>query len=166
MKPTRILGIDPGYERVGIAVIENAKPEVLVYSDCIRTDAGTPISERLNTIGSAVANAIRDTKPSELAIETLLFNTNQKTALLVAAARGVIMYEAARHGLHVAEYTPLQVKAALTGYGRADKNQVAYMISKIIALPKKKRLDDEYDAIAIALTHSATFRVAVIHRTS
>lgn len=156
----RIIGIDPGYERVGIAVIES-KPERLIYSDCVRTSPRSPVSERLRVIGNAVAKCIRDTKPAELAIETLLFNTNQKTALLVAAARGTIMYVAAEHGLPVAEYSPLQVKVALTSYGRADKQQVAYMISKIIALPKKKRLDDEYDAIALALTHSATSRVSV-----
>ena len=154
----RILGDDPGYERLGLAVVENDPPEKIIFSDCVRTKAGDPIAKRLGEIGSAVAACINLYKPSELAIESLLFNTNQKTALLVAAARGVVMYEAGRFGLEVTEYSPLAVKAALTGYGRADKTQLSKMIERILKLPRKKRLDDEYDAIAIALTHSAIFR--------
>jgi len=155
----RIIGIDPGYERIGIAVIEKKKGDELLFSTCLITDRKETSSERLLAIGKVVADAIAAYEPDALAIETLFFNSNQKTVMLVAAARGVIMYEAARHGIKVLEYTPLQVKNATTGYGRAEKRQVIHMVEQLIEIPQGKRLDDEYDAIAIALTASASERL-------
>jgi crossover junction endodeoxyribonuclease RuvC len=155
---TRIIGIDPGYERIGLAVVLKEKKDTLLFSTCVITDRKESSGERLRTIGDAVRLAIETYEPSALAIETLFFNSNQKTVMLVAAARGVIMYEAAQHNIPVFEYTPLQVKNATTGYGRAEKKQVIHMVEQLIDIPEGKRFDDEYDAIAIALTCSASER--------
>ena len=155
----KIIAIDPGYERLGIAIVEkqNGK-ETALFSTCATTDKNLPHSERLAAIGEAVQDAIRKWKPGALAIETLFLFSNQKTAMKVAEARGVILYEAASAGLPVFEYTPLQIKIAVTGYGRSDKRQVTEMVHKLLLLPPKKRLDDEYDALAIGLTCLATLR--------
>ncbi len=155
----RILAVDPGFERVGIAVVETASRErmhLLAYSECFRTPKEQPFPERLAAIGKEIERVIGAYAPEILAIEALYFNTNKKTALRVAEARGVIIREAERGGLKVSEYTPPQVKIALTGYGRASKAQVAAMVEQLIRIPEKKaRLDDEFDAIAIGLTHAA-----------
>lgn len=156
----RILGIDPGYERLGVAVIERIHgKDLLVFSDCVRTSATRPFNERLLEIGTAVESIIDSYAPDALAYERLYFNTNQKTAMGVAEVRGVISFVCSKAGLPVHEYTPPQIKMALSGWGRASKTQVADMVHRLIALPdKKKRLDDEYDAIAVALTHLAHTR--------
>ena len=156
----RILGIDPGFERVGIAVVEQDKnrKEVLIYSNCFKTDPKLPFNERLLFIGKEVARVIKKYAPEKLSIETLLFNTNQKTALMVSEARGVMAYEAKRHDLGIYEYTPLQIKNAITGYGRATKNQVDAMVRQLIPIPKTIKQDDELDAIAIALTCGASYK--------
>lgn len=156
----RVLGIDPGYERVGIAVIEKegTSKENLLYSNCFKTKKELPFNERLFLIGDEINNIITKFKPNILAIESLFFNTNQKTALLVSEARGVIIYEAKRRGLDVYEYTPLQIKNAITGYGRASKNQVDTMVRQLISIPKTTKQDDEVDAIAIALTCFASYK--------
>ncbi|MEK7207952.1 MAG: crossover junction endodeoxyribonuclease RuvC [Patescibacteria group bacterium] len=217
----RIIAIDPGYERLGVAVLERQPPkvapshtpprqppllggikgdskrEVLLYSACIQTPKTLAHAERLAQIGNEVQKAIAAWKPAALAIESLFLFSNQKTAMRVSEARGVCLYEAARAGLTVHEYTPLEVKIAVTGYGKSDKRQVTEMVKKLVALPAKKslppqtarasyrsgtpfasearcsrsceapsirfspfrkgriRLDDEYDAIAIGLTHLA-----------
>ncbi len=153
----KILAIDPGYDRLGIAVLEkqNGK-EIALFSACVVTDKKQTASERLAYIGGEIKKAIVVWKPEALATETLFLFSNQKTAFRVAEARGVILYEAARAGLPVFEYTPLQIKIAVTGYGRSDKAQVTDMVKKLVALSHKKRFDDEYDAIAIGLTFLAT----------
>ncbi len=152
----RILAIDPGYDRVGIAVIEKDPPaggkETLVYSDCFRTDGKQKLPERIFSVGQEIARLIKKYKPDALAIETLFMTTNQKTVMGVSEARGVIMYEASRAGITVFEYTPLQIKIATTGYGRATKEQVESMTLRLITIPKKARIDDEMDAIAVGLT--------------
>lgn len=155
----RVLGIDPGYERVGVAVVEkqNGK-EILLFSDCLRTDKKLTHSERLKTIALALNMIIKKWKPNTLAAETLFFETNVKTAMRVAEARGVILVAGSLEGLKVCEYTPLQVKSAVTGDGRADKKQIMRMIPILVKLPAKKMLDDEYDAIAVALTCLASER--------
>lgn len=160
MPSNRTLGIDPGYERLGVAVVEKNQEgkEVLVFSDCIRTSSKLPSAKRLAQISEDIEKVIEKYKPEHLSIETLFFNVNQKTVMLVAEARGVIISTASRKGLEVKEYSPLQIKVATTGFGRADKKQMVSMISRLIKLPKKKMLDDEYDAIAAALTHLACFR--------
>jgi len=153
----RILSVDPGFERVGIAILEKENnKEVLLYSNCFRTSAKDKFSKRLLAIGEEVRQVIEKYRPDILAIETLFFNTNQKTVMKVAEARGVVIFEAARAGLDMHEYTPLQIKIAITGYGRAPKEQIILMTKKLIDVEtKKKMLDDEFDAIAIGLTHCA-----------
>ena len=159
-KLMRILGIDPGYERVGMAVIEKEgdSKETLLYSNCFKTKKELLFNERLFLIGDEINKIIRQFKPRILAIESLFFNTNQKTALLVSEARGVIIYEAKRNNLEIYEYTPLQIKNAVTGYGRASKNQVDTMIRQLISIPKTTKQDDEVDAIATALTCLASYK--------
>jgi crossover junction endodeoxyribonuclease RuvC len=150
----RILAIDPGYERLGIAVIEkgsNAK-ETLVYSDCFKTDKELPHYERLGLIGTEVKRVIDEYRPEALSIEDLFFAKNQKTAILVAEARGAILYQAAAHGLKVYEYGPGQIKVAVTGYGKSDKEQIIAMVPRLIKIDKAIKHDDEYDAIAVGLT--------------
>lgn len=156
---SRILGIDPGYERLGVAVIEKKNGrDSLLFSDCVTTPKTDSHELRLKAIGEAIENIIDTYNPLSVGIEKLFFNVNQKTALLVSEARGVVLYECARKGLRVCEYTPLEIKVAVTGYGRADKNHVIKMVEKLIALPPFRRHDDEYDAIAAALTCSASER--------
>lgn len=154
----RILAIDPGYERLGIAVLEKLprQKESLLYSACVQTARALPHAGRLLKIAGAVQKAIAEFRPEAAAVETLFLSVNQKTAMPVAEARGVILAEAARAGLSVYEYSPLQIKIAVTGYGRSDKKQITEMVKRLIALPPKKRLDDEVDAIAVGLTHLAS----------
>lgn len=151
----RILGIDPGYERLGIAVIEkkDKQKETLLFSQCFKTSAKTTFHERLYQIGQRVEQVIKEFKPDTLAIETLFFTNNQKTALGVAEVRGLIIYEGKRHKLEISEHTPNQIKTSVTGYGKSDKVAIAKILPLLIKIPpEKKRLDDELDAIAVALT--------------
>jgi len=159
---TRVLGIDPGYERLGVAVVEKNSQgkEILLFSDCIRTDKKLSHSERLAIIAKELEYIISEFKPNLLAVETLFFENNQKSVMYVAEARGVIIVSGASRGIPVCEYSPLQVKVATTGDGRADKKQIIRMIPLLIKLTKAKMLDDEYDAIAVAITCLASRRVA------
>jgi crossover junction endodeoxyribonuclease RuvC len=152
-KGQRILAFDPGFERLGIAVLEkeNGK-EVLLYSDCVRTDASFPFPERLRILGEAAEVAIVKWKPTAVALENIFFEKNAKTAIGVARVAGMLSYIAASQDLPVFEYTPLEVKVATTGYGKSDKRAVATMVARLVHLPVRKRLDDELDAIAIGLT--------------
>ena len=155
----KTLGIDPGYERLGVAVLDGEKnKQTLLYSSCIKTSAKLSHSERLAIIGKEISTVIATHTPDHLAIETLFFNSNQKTAMCVSEARGVVIYEAAKKEIPVYEYTPLQVKIAITGYGRGTKDQVTAMLGKLIVINKKIKHDDEYDAIAAALTHAVSYR--------
>ncbi len=148
----RILAIDPGYDRLGIAVIEGdpSRP-TLLWSDCILPEKGAR-ENRLADVFGAVTAALRTYAPDALAIETLFFSVNKKTALGVAEARGVIFAAAGMVSVPVVEYSPQQIKLAVTGYGGASKAAVAQMIPRLLALSKKKRIDDEIDAIAIGIT--------------
>ncbi|MFA6392755.1 MAG: crossover junction endodeoxyribonuclease RuvC [Candidatus Paceibacterota bacterium] len=150
----KILAIDPGFERVGIAVTEktNAKKHLLVYSDCFKTSAKIPFHKRLTLIGNEIEKIIKKYKPEALAIEKLYFTTNQKTVMGVSEARGVIIYTASRNSLNIFEYTPPQIKVAVTGYGKASKDMVMSMVPKLINIDKSINSDDELDAIAIGLT--------------
>ena len=154
----RILGIDPGYERLGIAVVASAKgsgvsrKEIVLFSECFKTSAKLEFAERLRLIGTEVNKVIGKYKPEVLSIETLFLNTNHKTAMRVAEARGVIIYEAAQAGLKVFEASPPQIKIATTGDGRANKEQIIKMVKILVNIDKLKTSDDELDAIAIALT--------------
>ena len=155
----KILGIDPGYERLGVAIIEKdigtGGKEVLLHSGCIQTSAQLPFSERLRILGAEIEELIKKYKPHSLTIEKLYFQNNQKTAMNVAQAIGVIIYIAKSHGLEVFEYTPLQIKSACAGSGRADKKQIMTMLPHLIKIDKSIKYDDEYDAIAVGLTHLA-----------
>ena len=151
----RVFAIDPGFDRIGIAILD--KNEVL-YSHCIETDRKLPHEKRLLAIGQFIKKVIKKWKPQVLAIETLFFNQNTSTALRVSEARGIILYEASSAGLKIYEYSPQTIKIAVTGYGKADKIQMAMMVRKLVRLPKKssERLDDEVDAIALGITHLVT----------
>jgi crossover junction endodeoxyribonuclease RuvC len=150
----KILAIDPGFERLGIAVIEHLPKEkdVLLYSTCFKTSAKIPFHKRLVLIGKEVESVIEKYRPIALGIEKLYFTTNQKTAMGVSEARGVIIYSASKNGLSIFEYTPGEIKVAVTGYGKADKTMVMNMVPKLISIPQKTSSDDELDAIAIGLT--------------
>ena len=151
----KLLAIDPGYERVGIAILEKEKggTEFLVYSDCFKTSAKIPFHERITLIGIEVERVIKKYKPTALAIEKLYLTTNQKTAMQVAEARGVIIYSSSKLGLSIYEHTPMEIKVAVTGYGKATKNDVFFMTKKLIELPKNRTIiDDEIDAVAVGLT--------------
>jgi crossover junction endodeoxyribonuclease RuvC len=161
----KIISIDPGYERLGVAIIEKSHfakaprdKEVLLFSTCIQTSPKIPHEERLKIIGNEVGRLITEHKPEALAIETLFFKTNAKTAMKVSEARGVMLYEAAKNRLEVREFTPLEIKVAVTGYGKSDKDQVTMMVKKLISIPKELKYDDEYDAIAVGLTYFATVK--------
>ncbi len=161
----RILGIDPGYERLGIAILEKphfAKAsrgkEQVIFSECFNTSAKLEFSERLKLIGEEVKKIIKEYKPEILSIETLFLNTNHKTVMQVAEARGVVVYEAAKAGLKIFEASPPQIKIATTGYGRSDKTQIIKMVKLLVKVDAKKQSDDELDAIAIALTAFAHLR--------
>lgn len=156
----RIISIDPGYERLGIAIIdkEKGKKETLVFSECFKTSAKLPHHERLALIGNRLKEVIKKYKPEQLATEKLFFSGNQKTALLVAEARGVILYTGSSLDLKVFEYSPNEIKIAITGYGRSEKKQIIDMVKKLILVTSKTNSDDEFDAIAIGLTHFAINR--------
>jgi crossover junction endodeoxyribonuclease RuvC len=153
----RIFGIDPGYDRLGIAIIEKPAKgkETVLYSDCFTTSPKDSIYDRLKLVGEEVARVLAKFSPDSLAIETLFITKNQKTAMRVSEARGIIIYEALRNKVPVFEYSPMEIKMAITSDGRSDKERVIKMVRILANLPKKDALDDEYDAIAVALTHAA-----------
>ena len=150
-----ILGIDPGFAIVGWGVIEynrgNIRP--LAYG-AITTPAHTSIESRLLTIQTDLENIIAKYRPEQMAIEELFFNTNTTTAIGVAEARGVIICTAHKLGVKISEYTPLQVKQAVVGYGKAEKGQVIAMVTSLLKLTKPPKPDDTADALAIAICHS------------
>jgi crossover junction endodeoxyribonuclease RuvC len=154
----RILGIDPGYDRLGIAVVEGdpSRP-TLVMSACVSPEKGLR-EARLARVSQATTDAIALYAPDALAIETLFFSTNRRTALGVAEARGAVLAAAGSARLAIIECSPQQVKLAVTGHGGADKRAIARMIPQLVTLPKRKRVDDELDAIAIGITGLATGR--------
>lgn len=155
----KILSIDPGYDRVGIAILEKSKntnnKETLIYSDCLTTSSKDVFIERLRLIGLGIEKVIHKYKPTVMVIESLFFNSNQKTVMLVSEAKGMIKYIALYNKLNIFEYTPLQIKIAVTGYGRSSKQQVTIMTQKLISIKKEVNYDDEYDAIAVGLTYFA-----------
>jgi crossover junction endodeoxyribonuclease RuvC len=151
-----VLGIDPGYERLGIAIIENGQKEKVLYSDCFKTPKEEEFKKRLSLISKEIDRVISKFKPTKLAIENLFFNKNQKTVMRVSEVRGAIISLALLKGLEVYEFTPLQIKIAITGYGRSDKKQVIDMIRNLVNIGENIRIDDEFDAIAVALTFTAS----------
>lgn len=151
------MGIDPGFDRLGICVLQKeGNQEVLLHSSCVSTDKKESFEERLAVLGKELEVVLTKYKPQELAIEKLFFAKNQTTAIQVAEVRGIILYLSHSHGLSIHEYSPPQVKVAVAGHGRASKADIALMVPRILKIPAQKgMLDDELDAIAIALTHSA-----------
>ena len=152
-----ILGIDPGYDRMGVSIIEKKSNTdyKVIFSTCLKSDKKLETNKRIFGIGKDLKKIIQKYNPTDLAIEKLFFTTNQKTVMGVSEARGAVIYLAQDLGLNVSEYTPLQIKMAITGYGKADKNQVYFMIKQIFKLKEsvEKRIDDEFDAIAVGYTH-------------
>lgn len=153
----RVLAIDPGYERLGVAVLEkkNGEKEKVIFSETIKTSPKREFKDRLFEIGLAVEEIIKEYKPENFAIEKLFFNTNQKTATNVSEVRGMLIYLAQKNKMDVYEYTPLEIKVAITGQGRADKKQVMFMLERLVKIEKEIKYDDEYDAIACGLTFLA-----------
>ncbi len=156
----RVLGIDPGIARTGWGVIkvENGKFKVENYG-CIETSSKSKVQDRLQEIYKKILNLIKKYSPEEMAIEELFFNTNAKTAFVVGQARGVILLAAGENKLPLAIYTPLQVKIAVTGYGRADKMQIGKMVKTILNLNEIPKPDDTADALAVGLTHLFSRRI-------
>jgi crossover junction endodeoxyribonuclease RuvC len=152
-----ILGIDPGFARVGWGILEVQSSKFKVQNcGCIETSKNAASQERLVDVYKQVCVLIKKYQPDSLAIEDLFFTNNAKTAFKVGEARGVIILAAAIQKIPVFSYTPLQVKIAVTGYGQADKIQVGRMVKAILKLKELPKLDDTVDAIAVALTHSFT----------
>lgn len=150
-----ILGIDPGFAIVGWGIVEVHKGNVRpVAYGAITTPSHTPIESRLLMIANDLETIIEKYRPEEMAVEELFFNTNITTGIAVAEARGVIICTAHKLGVKVSEYTPLQVKQAVVGYGKAEKQQVIAMVTSLLKLPKPPKPDDTADALAIALCHS------------
>jgi crossover junction endodeoxyribonuclease RuvC len=150
----KVIGVDPGYDRLGVAILEYAadQKETVLYSTCIESDKTAPLPERIHALGSVFTSLLQEYKPDTLAIETLFFNQNRTTAIGVAAVRGVVMYLAQEVGCQVYEFGPQEIKVAITGYGKSDKTAVADMVHRLIRNVPAEGLDDEYDAIAVAAT--------------
>lgn len=157
----RILGIDPGTGLLGFGVIEAAKSgkAQLVDAGVIRTPVKEDDAVRLQTIFEELSDIIADTKPAHMAIEKLYFSQNITTAMTVSQARGVAIVAGRLAGLEITEYTPLQIKQALTGYGRADKKQMQEMVRVILGLKEVPQPDDCADALAAAICHAQSVRV-------
>lgn len=148
----RVLAIDPGYDRVGVAVMEQQPVEAVLYSTCIETDRTTAIPDRLQTIGARIEEIIRTHQPNTCAIEKLFFNKNIKTAIAVAEARGMLLYIAQKAGCRVYEFGPQEIKVATTGHGGSSKHDVQTMVTRLVKNVPDTALDDEYDAIAVGVT--------------
>ena len=151
----RILGIDPGTGIVGFGFIESDGRDLkLVDAGVIRTPAGQPAEERLLTIYDELDLLIKQYKPQSMSVEKLFFARNVTTAMSVSQSRGVVLLAAVKAKLAVAEYTPLQIKMAITGYGRADKKQMQEMVRLLLKLDQIPKPDDAADALAAAITHA------------
>ncbi|MDB9944432.1 crossover junction endodeoxyribonuclease RuvC [bacterium] len=159
----KVLGVDPGYGRLGVAVLEHMNGgEKLLYSSCIETHKSTKLPDRLYELGTAFEKILKEHNPDAVALETLFFNKNQKTAVGVLQARGLLVYLAKQHNCHVFEYGPQEIKIAVTGYGKSDKGAVIDMVKRIVSDAPESALDDEYDAIAVGVTclaHERNFKV-------
>lgn len=155
----RIIGIDPGTGLLGFGVIEVERGKTqLVDGGVIRTPVKEDDAVRLQTIFDELSDIIAATKPTEMAVEKLFFAQNVTTAMTVAQARGVVLLCGQQAGLNIAEYTPLQIKQALTGYGRAEKKQIQEMVRVILQLKTVPKPDDCADALAAAITHSMNIK--------
>lgn len=155
----RILGIDPGTGILGFGIIDyDGRRSVMVDAGVIRTPVKEDDAVRLLTIHNELTDIIAETKPDQMSVEKLFFLRNVTTAITVAQARGVILLCGQQAGLPLYEYTPLQIKQAITGYGRAEKRQMQQMVKAILGLTAIPKPDDAADALAAALTHAQTVR--------
>lgn len=154
----RILGIDPGFATIGFGLVDADRGQARMRTyGTITTPAGLPLSRRLLQIGEDMEALIGQLKPEVISIEELFFNTNITTGIAVAHGRGVILYAAEKFGVPLYEYTPSQVKLAVTGYGKAEKRQVMDMTRRILKLNAIPRPDDAADALALALCHTRSY---------
>ncbi len=151
----KILGIDPGLAIVGYGVIDYKSPKfTTIDHGAILTPANTNVEDRLISIYDKLDALIKTHEPDAVAVEELFFNTNQKTVITVAEARGVILLCCKKNNVPLFEYTPLQVKQSVVGYGRADKKQIIHMVKLLLKLENPPKLDDTCDALAIAICHA------------
>jgi len=155
-----IIAVDPGYDRCGFAVVQRDahNNDHLLYSDCFTTSASLPFEERLVRVVDTFRKLLTTYKPEACALEKVYFSSNQKTAMRVAEVRGALILTAHEARVVIHEFGPNEIKVAVAGDGRGTKRQVAAMVPRLIHIEKKVRFDDEYDAIAIGLTASATLR--------
>ena len=161
----RILGVDPGIAICGVGVVEKTGNRYApIYFDSIITKANTPLEERIEIIYNETVRLIDIFRPEAMAVEELFFNNNAKTAFAVGQARGVVLLAAKQKNVPFYEYTPLQVKQALTGYGRADKKQIQQMVKSFLGLKETPKPDDTADALAIAICHGNSVRFGSIQK--
>lgn len=154
-----ILGIDPGTATTGWGLVEKEGPKyTLIDFGCVKTPAKMPLHDRLDQIFDEISDLIKKYKPDHAAVEELFFAANSKTAIAVGQARGVILLAAKKNCVSVFEYTPLQVKMAICGYGRAEKMQVQKMVKTLLSLSDIPKPDDAADALAIAICHAQSYR--------
>lgn len=152
-----ILGIDPGTATTGYGLIKKTGPKLeLIDYGCVLTAAKMPLPDRLEILSKELEEIIRKYRPVQMAVEELFFAANSKTALSVGHARGVILLEGKKQGLDLFEYTPLEVKMAITGYGRAEKRQIQEMVKALLLLQDIPKPDDAADALAVAICHANT----------
>jgi crossover junction endodeoxyribonuclease RuvC len=154
----KVIAIDPGYDRVGVAILVKHEKEELIFSTCITTNKKDSFYERLLVIKNTLDQIITDYQPDYFVFEEIYFSNNTKTALKVAEARGVISSTALAHHIPIYELHPNHVKIAITGHGGAKKSDILWMLPKLIPLDVEKKLDDELDAIAIGLAFFAQYR--------
>lgn len=159
----RVIAIDPGYDRLGIAIMEKGQngKDIILHSECAQTSSKDIFHGRVWEIGARVRSLIAQYHPEYMAIETLFFSKNTKTALQVSESRGVVIFQAIDAGIPVVEYTPNQIKLAVTGYGSAIKKDVHFMVQRLVDLGDEKKIDDEIDAIATGITFFATYRPGI-----
>lgn len=156
----RIIGIDPGYAIVGVGAVEYVGNKFVASEyGAITTPAGMPTPERLRIIYKEISDVLDSYKPDAVAIEELFFNNNAKTAIAVGQARGVLIVAAANRNIPIYEYTPLQIKQAITGYGRADKQQMQNMVKMLLGLSAIPKPDDAADALAVAMCHAHSYKM-------
>jgi crossover junction endodeoxyribonuclease RuvC len=162
----RILGIDPGIALVGFGIVD-VGPKGIVAGKYghISTESGTPVPDRLKILYDDTCSIIREYRPDVVAVEELFFNKNVKTAIVASHARGVLILAAVNCGVEVAEYTPLQVKQAVVGYGRASKQQVQAMVTRLLKLHEIPKPDDTADALAVAICHANSMVMESVSKT-
>lgn len=154
---SKILGVDPGFDRIGFAILETDTEEVL-FSECFSPEK-TKEDLRLNDVTDRFVELLEEHKPDEVAIESVFFTKNTKTAMRVANVIGSLTYQAQSKNLTVSQYTPSQIKLAVCGHGRAEKSQIMQMIPKLVKMSSDAEIDDEFDAVAVAYTHSTVRKI-------